>query len=305
MKYSPKKFNIEYKANFNSSAEDNEIRIWIAQPLSFGCQKIENFSIFPKSKNCYKDRQGNKILYFQFKNIKDIEIKMNIKVTLWKDKVNFKKNDTLLINNKLLNRYIKSEEFLKQTSEIKKLTSKIIKNNDSILDKIISIFNFIVQNFEYCYPVKERGAEELNSNSLKGDCGEYSSLFVTMCRILKIPARNSTGFVISPAHKKIMEHGWVSLYLKPCGWLDFDTQYASIEKNKIKKYFGQRNDYRIIFTNGFNIPLKPAVPKDFKLDFWNNIGIPLKNNSAQTLQPIIFVSKNNLNFKDEIKIKKS
>lgn len=303
MKHSPKKFNIEYKANFNS-LNNNEIRAWIAQPLSFSCQKIESFSISPKSKNYYKDPQGNKILYFQFKNTKDIEIKMNIKATLWKDRINLKEENNLLIDNKVLNRYIKSEEFLKQTPRIKKLTSEIIKNNDSVLDKVISIFNFIVQSFEYCYPIKKRGAENLNLNNLKGDCGEYSSLFVTMCRILKIPARNNTGFIISPTHKKIVEHGWASLYLKSYGWLDFDTQYASTEKNKIKKYFGQRNEYRIIFTNGFNILLKPSIPKDFKLDFWNNIGMPLKNNLVQTLQPIIFVSKNNLNFKDEIKIKK-
>jgi len=303
MKYDPKKFNIEYIAKFESSTKENQIKVWIAQPLSFGCQRIDGFSIFPKPKNHYKDIQGNKILYFYFKNSENIKIKMNIKTTLWKNKVNLKKNN-LVINEKLFNRYLKSEEFLKQTPEIKKITHRITKNDNSNLDKIRSIFNFIVYNFKYCYPVKNRGAEKLNLKNLKGDCGEYSSLFVTMCRILKIPAKNNTGFVISPTHNKIIEHGWASVYLKPYSWMDFDTQYTSTEKNKMENYFGQRSDYRITFTNGFNIPLKPSIPKNFKLDFWNNTGLPLKNNSTQTLQPIIFASKNNLKFKDDIKIKK-
>jgi len=303
MKYNPKKFNIEYIAKFESSTKENQIKVWIAQPLSFGCQRIDSFSIFPKPKNLYKDTQGNKILYFCFKDFKNFEIKMNIKTTLWKKKINLKENN-LSINNKLFDRYLKSEEFLKQTPEIKKITYEITKGDESDLDKIKSIFNFIVYNFKYCYPVENRGVEKLNLKNLKGDCGEYSSLFVTMCRILKIPAKNNTGFVISPTYNKIIEHGWASAYLKLCDWIDFDTQYASTEKNKMENYFGQRSDYRITFTNGFNIPLKPSIPKTFKLDFWNNTGLPLKNNSAQTLQPIIFASKNNLKFKNSIKIKK-
>jgi len=289
MKYSSKKFDIEYRAKFTKIGKNNQIRAWIAQPLSFGCQEIESFSIYPKPKSYYKDHQGNKILYFRFENTKDLEIKMNIKVTLWKEKIKIKKENIPQANIKLFNQYIKNEKFLEQTAQIKRLTDKITENDELVLDKIKSIFNFISQNFKYCYPVKKRGVKNLNLNDLKGDCGEYSSLFVTMCRILKIPAKNNTGFVISPKYKKIVEHGWASIYLKSYGWIDFDAQYATAEKNGAKKYFGQRNDYRIIFTNGFNIPLKPSIPKNFK--------------SVQVLQPIFFISKQKTQFKDIIKLK--
>ncbi|MFH1326119.1 MAG: transglutaminase-like domain-containing protein, partial [Candidatus Falkowbacteria bacterium] len=172
---------------------------------------------------------------------------------------------------------------------------------DNILNIIQSIFNFVIKNFKYCYPIEQRGVKYLNLKQLKGDCGEYSSLFVTMCRTLKIPARNSTGFVIFPKQKKIVEHGWSNVYLKPFGWLNFDTQYASLEKNT-KKYFIQRNDYRIVFINGFNIPLKPSIPKNFQLNYWNKIGLPLTNNSVQTLQPIVFASKKDVKFKDKVEL---
>lgn len=290
MKYGPKKFNIEYKAKFTKIGKNNEIRVWIAQPLSFECQKIEKFSIYPAPQKNYRDKQGNKILYFYLKDGKNIEIKMNFKATLWKNKIKIKKENIAKANIKLFNQYIKNEKFLEQTDQIKKLTDKITKNNELVSDKIKSIFSFISRNFKYCYPVKQRGVKNLNLNDLKGDCGEYSGLFVTMCRILKIPSRNNTGFVISPKYKKIVEHGWASVYLKPYGWIDFDAQYAATEKSGIKKYFGQRNDYRIIFTNGFNIPLKPPIPKSFK--------------SVQVLQPIFFISKQKTQFKDVIKLKK-
>ena len=303
MKHSPKRFDIEYRAKFTKIGKNNEIRAWVVQPLSFGCQKIEKFSIYPASQKNYRDKQGNKILYFNFKDKKNIEIKMNLKATLWKEKIKIKKESIPQVNIKLFNPYVKNERFLEQTPEIKKLTHKIIKNDELILDKIKSIFNFISQNFKYCYPIKQRGVKNLNLNDLKGDCGEYSSLFVTMCRILKIPAKNNTGFVISPKYKKIVEHGWASIYLKPHGWTDFDIQYAVTEKNSAKKYFSQRNDYRIIFTNGFNIPLKPSIPKNFKSDFWEKLDLPVNNNSVQVLQPIFFISKQKIQFRDIMKLK--
>jgi transglutaminase-like putative cysteine protease len=305
MIHSPKKFSIQYQATLNSF-DNNIVRAWIAQPLNSKTQKIESFSVSPKPQSQYKDNQGNKILYFAFNNQKIIKIRMNVKATLLKNKIDLTKEKFSLpsASSKLYQKYTKNERFLEQTPAVKNLTQKIINDNDYVLDNIQSIFNFVIKNFKYCYPVKKRGVKYLNLNNLEGDCGEYSSLFVAMCRTLNIPARNNTGFVIFSKQKKVVEHGWASVYLKPYGWLDFDTQYASLEKNT-KKYFAQRNDYRIVFTNGFNIPLKPVIPKNFLIDYWNKANLPLTNNAIQTLQPIVFASQYKIkSFRDIIDLNK-
>jgi len=303
MRHSPRKFNIRYQAIFNTFPNDNIIRVWLVQPLNSIMQKIESLSISPRSQKYYKDDQGNIFFYFEFKGQKSFNIQMDIEAILWKNKINLLKEKIFLpaVFSKLFQRYTKNEKFLEQTPAVKILTKKIINKDDNILNKIQSIFNFVAKNFKYYYPVKKRGVKYLDLNALKGDCGEYSALFVTMCRILKIPARNNTGFVIFPKQKKIVEHGWANAYLKPYGWLDFDTQYASLEKN-IKKYFAQRSDYRIVFTNGFNIPLKPSIPKSFQISYPNKLSLPLTNNSVQTLQPIVFTSKEDFEFEDHIEL---
>lgn len=298
-----KEFNIEYKANFVSRT-NNDIKIWVTKPVDSKLQEIKKFSILPVPQKIYQDNQRNKILYFDFKNQRKIEIKFNVKAILKQSKTELNR-DRILVPKNILKRYIKNEKFLEQTQEIKKLTKEITKNSKNDLDKIKSIFNFIMKNFKYCYPVKKRGVKNLDLNKLRGDCGEYSSLFVTMCRILGIPARNNTGFIIFPKYEKISEHGWASIYLKPHGWVDVDPQYASLEKNiktGIKKYFGRRIDYRITFINGFNIPLKPVVPKNFQVTYWKNLGLPMANNSVQILQPLVFAPKSKIKFKDNIKL---
>ena len=92
MIFSPKKFKIRYQAIFNTSNK-NIIKVWLSQPLNSTTQKIESFSITPKPQNYYKDTQGNKILYFEFKNQKNINIQMDIEVILWKNKINLTKNN--------------------------------------------------------------------------------------------------------------------------------------------------------------------------------------------------------------------
>lgn len=300
--HSPIKFNIRYQAIFHSP-NNNIIKVWLTQPLSSITQKIETFSISPRPQKCYLDTQCNKILYFEFEGIKDINIQMDIKVILWKNKVNLIKEKISLpaYSSRLFRQYTKNEKFLEQIPAVKVLAQKIINRDSYVLKKIQSVFNFVVKNFKYCYPIRQRGVKNLNLNKLRGDCAEYSSLFVAICRILKIPARNNTGFVIFPKQKKISEHGWASAYLKPYGWLDFDTQYASLEKNA-KKYFAQKSDYRIVFTSGFNIPLKPAIPKGFRINYWNELGLPLTNESVQTLQPLVFASQKDIEFKDSIEL---
>ena len=304
MIFSPKKFNIRYQANFNSPNK-NIIKIWLAQPLNSTTQKIESFLISPKPQKYYKDAQGNKILYFEFKDQKDINIKMDIKATLWKNKINLIEEKLSLpsVSTKLFQQYTKNEKFLEQTLTIKKLTYQITNNNQSVLDNIFLITQFLKKNFQYTYPVKKRGVKNLNLNNLKGDCGEVGALFVTMCRVLDIPAVNRTGYIIYYDElNNLYEHGWVDIYLKPYGWIDIDPLANNILKKRDNKYSYYQKNYFLFFSNGFNLKLKPKVPNNFIFKYWNEVGLPMTNTSVQILQPLVFASLKEIKFSDNIKL---
>ena len=303
MIFSPRKFNIQYQAGFNTR-DKNTIRAWLAQPLNSATQNIESFLISPKPEKHYKDIHENKILYFEFKNQTKFNIKMDIKTTLWKNKINLSKEKISLpsASSKIFKQYTKNEKFLEQTSAIKKLTHQITKNDKSILDKIYSITKFLKKNFKYTYPIKKRGVKNLNLNKLCGDCGEVGALFVTICRILNIPAINQTGYVVYYDElNNIYEHGWTSIYFKPYGWIDIDPLADNIVK-KTKEYLYYQKNYFLAITKGFNIEINPAIPSNFKIDYWNNLGLPLTNKQVQILQPLVFSSKENVLFNNTIKL---
>ena len=148
MLHSPKKFNIQYTAIF-SSPTDNCVRVWLSQPVDSETQKVESFSISPKPQNCYKDNQGNKILYFEINGQKDWKIQMDIKTTLYKN-TTFPAKDQLALpsaSTKLFQQYTQNEKFLEQTPSVKKLAQITTNNGSDIVANIRSVFNFIVKNY--------------------------------------------------------------------------------------------------------------------------------------------------------------
>ncbi|MBU1952562.1 transglutaminase-like domain-containing protein [Patescibacteria group bacterium] len=298
MKNQVKKFDLFYTIKFVHK-NNNQIKLWFARPVKSKYQKIVSFQTNLRSTKKYCDDQQNRILYFDLKYKNDFDV--NLAIELSKDGELVSKNWSLVKDSNLKN-YLKSESFLEQTPAIKKLTKEITREKKNLYDKVRAVFDFVVDNFKYQYPVKKRGVKHLNLKNLCGDCGEYGTMLVTMLRILGIPAKNQTGFVICQKQKKVLEHSWVSAYFKNIGWLDFDPQYADIEKNK-DKYFGRRSDYRIVFTNGFNIPIKPDISPRYTVDFWHKAGLPMTRKSVQVLQPAVFVSKNKIEFRDKFTIK--
>lgn len=294
-----KVINVEYFAHLPSKRAVG----WLSVPVNEPGQKIKSIFLTPKPNSKYNDKFRNQICYFRtLGSSLDVNLKLGIsfeKYSLKGKSVKFPKK------GKIFALYTKSETFLKHTVYIKNLAKKILENNQG--NKLASLqeaFIFTVKNFKYQYPVTNRGTEYMSEDCLNGDCGEYTAFLVTLARCLGIPARPSTGFVLYPKTKKVMEHAWASVYISGFGWADLDAQYAALEKDSnfaSDKYFLARTDQRISFTNGYNILLKPSIPKSYSTSFWNKAGLPLNRISVQTLQPFIFAFKGTLRFKSSMK----
>jgi hypothetical protein len=283
------KIKFEYKININLS-ESGTIKLWFSKPQDDEYQKIDSFNLNHPPINSYKDDQGNELLYFEF-NQKTLELKAQISATLSQEK---ERNHFELQNTE---RFLIEEEYLEQTELIKEIAKNLPREKSLAIKKLQE---YVVQNFKYCYPVPNRGVANLKIESLIGDCGEYSSFMVAIARHLNIPARNETGFVIYPENNSIQEHAWIRAYLNG-KWREFDPQYAQLENNP-GHFAGRREDLRITFCHGLNIPLRPPLNDEFDLSIWKELGLPATKNEAQVLQPLFFAADKKLEFTENIKI---
>ncbi len=301
-----KKYKIKYTATLKTSAPG--IKLWLAQPINRDYQKISNFSISLPIKSKYRDIHKNTINYLDFPRSNEIKLEVNFEVQnkFFKKKINAQKAKLPKKNSSIFRNYTKNVKFLEQTPAMKKIAYLLSKNEKNPINIAQKIFLYTVNNFQYQYPVKKRGIRNLNLNNLKGDCGEYSGFFATLCRINHIPTRINTGFVVFPENRIVKEHAWSSIYLKSYGWLDIDTQYAALEKNQkiaFKNYFCKRTDNRINFIVNYNIPIKPKLAQNYKFPRWQKEYLSISKSCTQILQPLIFATKHPVSlFKEKFKL---
>jgi transglutaminase-like putative cysteine protease len=107
---------------------------------------------------------------------------------------------------------------------------------------------------EYAIPGEKALGAVKAAQQKKGDCSEYSDLFVALCRAKNIPARVATGYTvrfdeISP------KHHWAEVYLKKYGWVPFDPSWGDMEDSIFRnRAFGVLRPVYIYLTGIRNDP---------------------------------------------------
>jgi hypothetical protein len=87
------------------------------------------------------------------------------------------------------------------------------------------IYQFVINRLTYEEQEKERGALWALRNK-KGDCSEFSYLFVALCRAAGIPSRIQTGFAFHKNTETFSDgHMWAEYYLENYGWIPVDATW--------------------------------------------------------------------------------
>ncbi|RME86788.1 MAG: hypothetical protein D6785_02795 [Planctomycetota bacterium] len=104
----------------------------------------------------------------------------------------------------------------------------------------------------------------------RGNCTDFHSLFISMMRTLKIPARFEIGFPL-PSQKKSGKikgyHCWGWFYIKGIGWIPVDISEADKHPEKKEFFFGGLDPHRVAFSTGRDLKLKPA-PQNSPINFF-------------------------------------
>ena len=97
-------------------------------------------------------------------------------------------------------------------------------------------------------------------NSKTGNCTDFHSLFISLARSKKIPARFEIGFPL-PADKTEGEiggyHCWAWFHVKDKGWAPVDISEADKHPEMKDYYFGRLTADRVAFSTGRDISLIP------------------------------------------------
>lgn len=126
-----------------------------------------------------------------------------------------------------LKEFLKHERYLeKDDVAIQKLAKEMAGKTE--IDRVRSIYEYVIDNMEYSIQGKDDLGALVALERKKGDCTEYSDLFVTLCRAKGIAARVTTGYTarfdeVSP------KHHWAEVYFQDYGWVPFDASWGDTE----------------------------------------------------------------------------
>lgn len=227
-------------------------RLWSAQPQEYiNIRNFEYPATTPKPDDIFTDSvNGNLIYYWELENrLKSgdsLVISRRIQYDLFSVRVPEDiTTEGFLFSNGNNSRFLGEEEFIEITDSLKNKAAEITVGAEDPLSKTRAIYKWVNTNMKYEWPVPKRGALEA-FRSCKGDCGQYSYLFIALSRASGIPARLVSGFMLAP--DTVSYHVWSEVDLPGLGWLPVDCTD--------KKGFLELDNRRLVSSRGMNIPLK-------------------------------------------------
>lgn len=112
-----------------------------------------------------------------------------------------------------------------QIPEILQLVKALKKNSANISEYIELAFKFVNQKIRY----EINSMREISSQALihrKGDCSEFSDLFVSLLRAGGVPAKIVKGWVIELGDYTLGPHQWSEYFSPVHGWIQSDPTWG-------------------------------------------------------------------------------
>ena len=147
------------------------------------------------------------------------------------------------------------------------LANKIKGDETNPLKIARRVYMYITENINYSYLRDYLYIDQIPEYVLKngkGDCGAQALTFITLCRILNVPAKWESGLRVGPDINSV--HDWAQIYIAPYGWIPVDlTDGGGARRNlddlKRQYSFGNIDPFRMTACNDFQMQFDP--PKKF------------------------------------------
>ena len=276
----------DYKITMTLSVKPNAvpagdtIRCWLPYPRSYPFQTDVHF-LNASSKPLWIDRADSPIrsIYFEQPAVKDSSTVFQVAYTYRMYSVVMEPDPAKILpynpKDPAVQVYTKEQRpHVVFTPELQTLAHKIVGAETNPLKQAQKIYRWIAKNIVYSYANEYSTIPNISMYTYRhryGDCGQEALLFITLARILGIPARWQSGWYIFPHEENI--HDWAEAYFEPYGWIPVEpymgiwiSRYAATYTLEQKEallnfYFGNLDHFRLIFNSNHGQKLFP--PKKY------------------------------------------
>jgi transglutaminase-like putative cysteine protease len=269
-------FNFHYTFTVKNVGPGERVRVWIplAHPDAFQDVTVTSKGGDLPLKQVRQPEYGNEVLYAETAKADKGEYKFSVDYDV------VRREHVVLVNGKTvtnapsakvprvsphteLARFLEADRLVPVTGVPAQLAEQETKGATTPFEKAKDIYGYVFRTMRYDKTGEGWGHGDTlwACDSKHGNCTDFHSVFISMARAEKIPARFQIGFPI-PADKHSAEipgyHCWAEFYLDGTGWVPVDISEAWKHQEKHDYFFGAHDVNRVQFTQGRDLKLAPA-----------------------------------------------
>ena len=237
------KINVNRRGNY---------RVWLPVPKeNFQIEKVRILHTHPQEHYIADNDAPQRTVYFE-KNSKEYQVEFEYIISEVKGGLEGRADLATNLEEKA--------PHVRFTPLINSLARKIVEDAEDDYERARRIYNWITTNTNYTY-VREYcmydNISEFVATSLRGDCGMFALLFITVCRAVGIPAKWQSGWFLTP--KFASPHDWAQIYVDGL-WLPVDASFGNYKRHGKKRndfYFGNMDAFRMIANDDFQVDFEP------------------------------------------------
>jgi len=255
-------FLFNYQATVNSLPAGKAVRIWLPVPPSNEDQEVEIvFRDLPVKGQIHREPQyGNQFLYVEAAASGDTALTLTLTYRVTRREV---KGDLFQQSEppEKLARYLQPDALVPVGGK----PLELLKGKDVPMDQMAAAKLFYEVVNHHMHYSKEgngwgRGDAVWACDSRFGNCSDFHSLFISLARAAKIPARFEIGFPL-PEKRGDGEipgyHCWAKFRPAGKGWIPVDISEANKNPRMTEYYFGNLTEDRVAFSVGRDLTLAP------------------------------------------------
>jgi transglutaminase-like putative cysteine protease len=267
-----RQLTFHYVFTVKNVSPGDRVRVWIPLAHSDSSQEVKVLSQTGDLplKQVRQSEYGNQVLYAETAKADKNEYKFSVDYDVTR------REHIVLVDGKPapglkaasvpkveLTRFVEADRLVPVTGLPAQLAAEQTKGATTQLEKAKDIYEYVFRTMKYDKTGTGWGHGDTlwACDSKHGNCTDFHSVFISMARSQKIPARFQIGFPL-PADKTSAEipgyHCWAEFYIDSIGWIPVDISEAWKHQEKRDYFFGAHDVNRVQFTQGRDLKLSPA-----------------------------------------------
>lgn len=266
----PQTYAVRYTVTIrNDGFSPTDVQLYLPMPGEWDAQQdLVITEISPEPESQVEEMSGNAMLYWQMSGTPEknttAEFSLGFTFTAYETITHINAQGILPYaqDSEEVQLYTKAERYIESDDpQIIALADSLVDSETDSYQIVKAFYDYIVDTAEYeLLGQGLNGAKYLLDNG-EGECGDYSALFIALCRAKGIPARPVVGYWAISGNDQT--HVWAEFFLEGIGWIPVDATIGQQSEEGRLYYFGNMDNQRVILSKGYNTPLVPEAPDGF------------------------------------------